>query len=95
MSEKKEKVGHKPPMKRTFVIDIAGLDLNTPEGQNELIKRGQIEIATNKDINTLDLAAFKILKESVKVKTDLNVWMQFNQMRAMLDEWREAQGKKS
>lgn len=95
MSGGKEKVGHKPAMKRTFVIDIAGLDLNTPEGQNELLRRGQIEIATNRDLNTLDLNAFKILKESVKVKTDLNVWMEFNKMKEMLDEWREAQGKKA
>jgi len=81
-------------MKRTFVINIEGLDLNTPEGQNELIRRGQIEIATNQNLNTLDLQAFKILKESVKVKTDLNVWMQFNKMSEILDEWKEAQGKK-
>jgi hypothetical protein len=81
-------------MKRTFVINIEGLDLNTPEGQNELIRRGQIEIASNQNLNTLDLQAFKILKESVKVKTDLNVWMQFNKMSEILDEWKEAQGKK-
>ena len=93
LSESKGR-SHKPPMKRTFVINIEGLDLNTPEGQNELIRRGQIEIATNQNLNTLDLQAFKILKESVKVKTDLNVWMQFNKMSEILDEWKEAQGKK-
>jgi len=85
--------GHKPPLHRTMFIDLSGLDLDTAEGQNELIKRAQILLATT-DHNTLDLAAFKILKESVKVKTDLNVWMQFNEMRKTLDEWKEAQGKK-
>jgi hypothetical protein len=85
--------GHKPPLHRTLFIDLVGIDLDTPEGQNELIKKCQILLATT-DHNTLDLAAFKILKESVKVKTDLNVWMQFTQMKKAFDEWRESQGKK-
>ena len=85
--------GHKPALHRTLFIDITDLDLNAVEGQNELLRRAQVLLAT-KDHNTLDLAAFKILKESVKVKTDINVWFEVEKMKKTMAEWKEAQGKK-
>lgn len=86
--------GHKPAMHRTLFIKIDDIDLNTPEGQNELLRRAQVLLATT-DHNTLDLQAFKILKESVKVKTDLNVWYEVEQMKKTIQQWREEQGKKA
>lgn len=81
-------------MHRTLFIKIDDINLDTAEGQNELIKRCQVLLATT-DHNTLDLAAFKILKESVKVKTDLNVWFEVEKMRKTIDQWKEEQGKKT
>lgn len=93
MSEERPERGHKPPLHRTLFITVDDLNLDTPEGQNELIRRCQVLLAT-KDHNTLDLAAFKILKESVKVKTDINIWFEVEKMKKSMEEWRDTQGKK-
>lgn len=83
---------HREPLHRTLFIAIDDLDLNTPEGENEMLNRLQTLLAT-KDHNALDLNAFKILKDSVKVKTDLNVWRLFNDMQKTMATWRETQNK--
>lgn len=83
---------HREPLHRTLFINIEDLDLNTPEGQNEMLRRMQ-QLLSTKDHNALDLNAFKILKDSVKVKTDLNVWLLFNKMQKDMQDWREAQTK--
>ena len=49
---------------RTLFIPIEDLDLNTPEGQDELLRRMEVLLAT-KDHNNLDLRAFTALKDTV------------------------------
>ena len=82
------KRGQRQPLSRTLFIKVDDLDLDTPEGQDIMLKRMQILLATE-DHNALDLNAFKILKDSVKVKTDLNVWKAFAQMQKSMKEWEE------
>ena len=93
MAEEKEEGGicrHYKPQERTLFVDIEGLDLNTPEGQNEMLKRMQILIATTNH-NALDLKAFATLKDTVRVKTDLNVLRLFTLMKEEMDAWKAAQ----
>lgn len=75
---------------RTLFVTIDDLDLNTPKGQDEMLKRMQTLLAT-KDHNNLDLNAFKILQATVKTKTDLNVLRLFTEMKKEMDEWRARQ----
>lgn len=76
---------HYKAQKRSLFIPLEGLDLNTPEGQNEMLKRMQELLATTNH-NALDLRAFAILKDTVKIKTDLNVLRLFTEMRKRMDE---------
>jgi hypothetical protein len=81
---------HREPVHRTLFIPIEDLQLDTVEGQNELLRRAQVLLAT-KDHNNLDLQAFKILKDTVKIKTDLNVWFKVEEMRKELTEFKAHQ----
>ena len=93
MAEEEDEGGkgrHYKPQERTLFLDIEGLDLNTPEGQDEMLKRLQILIATTNH-NALDLKAFATLKDTVRIKTDLNVLRLFTQMKKKMDEWETAQ----
>ena len=92
MSEEPQPRRHKEPLHRSLFINIEDITLDTPEGQNEMLRRMQLLLST-KDHNALDLNAFKILKDSVKIKTDLNVWILFNRMQKDMQEWKEAQTK--
>lgn len=78
------------PLHRTLFVPIDDLNLNTPEGQDEMLKRMQTLLATH-DHNALDLNAFKILKDTVKTKTDLNVLRLFTLMKKEMDEWKARQ----
>ena len=90
MAEGHQRGKPREPLHRTLFVPIDDLDLNSPDGQNEMLKRMQTLLATQNH-NALDLNAFKILKDSIKVKTDLNVWMAFNRMQKMFDEWKARQ----
>jgi hypothetical protein len=72
---------------RTLFVPIEDLDLNTPEGQDELLRRMEVLLATENH-NNLDLRAFTALKDTIKAKTDLNVLKLFTAMRRELDEFK-------
>ncbi len=76
------------PLRRTLFLDVSDLNLDTPEGQDIMLKRMQVLLATS-DHNALDLNAFKILKDSVRVKTDLRVLIMFQQLRKEMDNLKE------
>jgi hypothetical protein len=86
----KRQAKQREPQHRTLFIPIEDLDLNTVDGQNEMLKRAQTLLAT-KDHNNLDLNAFKILKDTVKVKTDLNVLRAVEEIRKEMKEFMEKQ----
>jgi len=90
MAEPQPKTRHREPQHRTLFVPIEDLNLNTPEGQDELLKRMQTLLATH-DHNGLDLNAFKILQATVKTKTDLNVLRLFTEMKKEMDEWKAKQ----
>jgi hypothetical protein len=97
MAEEEDEGGkgrHYKPQERTVFVDLTGIDLNTPTGQDEMLKRMQILIAT-KNHNALDLKAFGTLKDTVRIKTDLNVLKLFTEMKAEMEAWRAAQIEKS
>ena len=77
----------RPLLARTLFIQVDDLDLDTPEGQDIMLKRMQILLATQSH-NALDLNSFKILKDSVKVKTDLQTLMMFQKLRAEFDAFK-------
>ncbi len=87
--EEKRKGGGKgsyyKSQERTVFVKVDDLDLDTPKGQDEMLKRMQILIATTNH-NALDLKAFATLKDTVRVKTDLRVLMMFQELRKDLDE---------
>jgi hypothetical protein len=75
---------HRKPVSRSLFVQVDDIDLNTADGQDELLRRIQVLLAT-KDHNNLDLRAFTTLKDTVKAKTDLNVLRMFKAMAARLD----------
>ncbi len=88
MAKKEESDGkgrHYKSQERTVFVKVDDLDLDTPKGQDEMLKRMQILIATTNH-NALDLKAFATLKDTVRVKTDLRVLMMFQELRKDLDE---------
>jgi hypothetical protein len=91
--EEKRKGGGKgsyyKSQERTVFVKVDDLDLDTPKGQDEMLKRMQILIATTNH-NALDLKAFATLKDTVRVKTDLNVLRLFTIMKAQMDAWKAA-----
>ena len=90
MSEMAEGKARREPLHRTLFVKTDDLKLDTYEGQNEMLRRMQELVATT-DHNNLDIEALKLLKDTVKVKTDLNVLKLFTQLKKEMDEWKSRQ----
>jgi hypothetical protein len=91
--EQPQRRDHKKPVSRSLFIPIDDLDLKTADGQDELLRRIQVYLAT-KDHNNLDLRALTALKDTVKVKTDLSVLRMYQAMQNEFKKWKEAQQTK-
>lgn len=93
MAEEEEKPHRKSRAEsRSCWVPVDDLDLKTVEGQDKMLERMQIIIASQPH-NFLDLRAFALLKDTVKTKTDLNVLRLFTDMKKQMDEWKKEREK--
>lgn len=78
--------GRKYKAGRTLFIPIEDIDLKTADGQDELLRRIQVKLATENH-NNLDLRALTTLKDTVKIKTDLSVLRMFQDLQRKFKEF--------
>lgn len=70
---------------RTFFLKVDDLKLDTYEGQNEMLRRIEVAFATT-DLNQIDMKALRELKETVKIKTDLDVLKMFQTLKDEIEK---------
>jgi len=91
--ERPQRQRGRPKETRSYTLNIDGLDLNSVEGQSELLLRTQMALATAQ-INSLDLKALIALKDTVKIKKDLEVWPKIVQLLTDVGELKRLQKEK-
>lgn len=77
---------------RSYTVPIADLDLTTVEGQEKLIIRCQ-EALAGASLNALDLKIIIALKDSVKIKKDIDTLKMYVELKTDIEKLKEEKRK--
>jgi hypothetical protein len=83
MSQKKER-----GRSRRFFISLEGIDLNSLEGQNQIITLCQRALLTE-ELTEADRRAIKLLIDIIKVKKDIDALKMAEELRARMKKLEE------
>jgi capsule polysaccharide export protein KpsE/RkpR len=86
MSNNQEEEEELPLSDKTIAIRYDDLNLDSFEGQNELIIRLERELIENPNITSLDLGIVRTIKDLAKVKKDLETLKLYVEFRERLDK---------
>jgi hypothetical protein len=73
-------------IKRSIVIPIDDLNLDTPEGQAELLRRCQTALAQAPNLTVKDLQIINALKSTIKVKSDVEIWKAITKLQEEIEK---------
>lgn len=75
-----------PISDKTITVSYHDLDLDSFEGQNELIIRLEKELLDNPNITPLDLGIVRTIKDLAKIKKDLETLKLYMEFKERLDK---------
>ena len=77
---------------RSYTVPIRDLDLTTVEGQEKLIIRCQ-EALAEASLNALDLKIIVALKDSIKIKKDIDTLKMYVELKTEIEKLKEEKRK--